>query len=132
MCHVALSEHWGYHVPPKDRMVKVYSRDYQAGPLRKLEEVEAKIDAGEFDPDVTRSGRFNKKGTQAIPEYNFLLSLLYRKLHVRGSAGVKSPCGRATAFQPGFETYLEAPESGRSLCKNCFGDATMGSVKCVA
>ena len=48
----------GYRVLLKDKMVKVYSRDYQAGPLRKLEEVEAKIDEGDFDPDVTRSGRF--------------------------------------------------------------------------
>ena len=65
----------GYHVPLKDKMVKVYSRDYQAGPLRKLEEVEAKIDSGEFDPDVTRSGRFKTKLHDKAP-YIFCLHLV--------------------------------------------------------
>ena len=120
----------GYHVPLKDKMVKVYSRDYQAGPLRKLEEVEAKIDSGEFDPDVTRSGRFKTKLHDKAPQvFTYILSMLYKKLHLRNGSSIHSPCGRATAFSPGFEVFATVPPNAKTLCKHCFGDKTLEALK---
>ena len=48
----------GYHTKPKDISVLEYSRDAQAGPLRKLVDVLSAIKEGQFQPDATRSGRW--------------------------------------------------------------------------
>ena len=82
---------------------------------------------------MTRSGRLKKQtATGKSPDYKLILSMFYKKLHVRGVAGAKSPCGRATAFQLGFEIHVVVPDSAKSHCKHCFGDATVGSLKVVA
>ena len=51
----------GYHVPLKNRVVQVYSRDYQAAPMRKLELVDSAVSDGEFRPDLPRSDMCKKR-----------------------------------------------------------------------
>ena len=46
----------GYHVPPKDRSVNVYSRDYQAAPMRRLLAVEKAIMVGDLRPWAFQGG----------------------------------------------------------------------------
>ena len=50
----------GGHARPGDISVLEYSRDALSGPLRELDGVLAKISAGPFDPDQTRSGRWSQ------------------------------------------------------------------------
>ena len=126
----------GYHVPNKDKMVQVYSRDYQAGPLRRLAEVEKAIDEGIFDPDATRSGRFYKVRDEAaapltpgLHEYKFILALKYRRLHARVPGSSRSPCGRADASDPNFSTHVEVPIETATICKNCFGKKSIDELK---
>jgi hypothetical protein len=51
----------GGHAKPKDLSMLEYSRDALAPVLRELTAVYAEIVAGTFDPDSTRSGRYNRK-----------------------------------------------------------------------
>ena len=53
----------GYHIPKENMSAITYSRDAQALPLRRLDEVLKAIRERQFFPDVTRSGRF---ATQTI------------------------------------------------------------------
>ena len=48
----------GGHAGSKDNSLLEYSRDALAGPLNELRHVFDKIQAGAFDPDCTRSGRW--------------------------------------------------------------------------
>ena len=49
----------GGHSKPKERSTIAYSRDELAGPLRQLKDVLDAVKLGRFDPDATRSGRWN-------------------------------------------------------------------------
>ena len=126
----------GYHVPKQDKMVQVYSRDYQAGPLRRLAAVEKAIDEGIFDPDATRSGRFYKEcdetaapSTPGLQEYKYILALKYKRLHARVPGSSRSPCGRADASDPNFSTHVEVPMETAMICKNCFGKKSIDELK---
>ena len=119
----------GYHVPLKNRMVQVYSRDYQAAPMRKLELVESAVSDGEFRPDMPRSGMFKKRRREEghkgpdPNEGSFILAKLYMKLHERDAGAPRSRCGRAHHNCHGFETHVEVPvQLARSVCKHCFKD----------
>ena len=126
----------GYHVPKKDKMVQVYSRDYQAGPLRRLAEVKKAIGEGVFDPDATRSGRFHKvreeaaaPSTPGLHEYKFIFALKSRRLHARVPGSSRSPCGRADASDPNFSTHVEVPIETATICKNCIGKKSIDELK---
>ena len=128
----------GYHIPRGDKMVQVYSRDYQAGPLRRLAQVEHAIDEKVFDPDATRSGRFIKPQADTdyakfaanpeVTEYKFILAIAYKKLHARLEASDRSPCGRAAADQPGFSTHFTIPAEATTACKKCFKGKTLDEI----
>ena len=49
----------GYHVGKDDWSLLTYSRDAMSSPLRMLDEVFESIRLNRFNPDATRSGRFN-------------------------------------------------------------------------
>jgi hypothetical protein len=57
----------GYHVKPKDKSVRIYSRDALAGPLRGLRDVLSAVRGGDFLPDADRSGRFRAKPAASPP-----------------------------------------------------------------
>eukprot|EP00971_Amphidinium_carterae_P323509 6429083-Amphidinium_carterae.1 len=50
----------GGHVSASDVSILTYSRDELAGPLRQLGRVLEAVRSGTFDPDATRSGRFQQ------------------------------------------------------------------------
>ena len=120
--------------------MKVYSRDYQAAPLRKLAVVEQAVTDGSFMPDETRSGRFKRKaevldageaesGDDATKLYIF--SKLYGKLHRRDKGKSRSVCGRAEMEKKWFALYKDFPRDVlvNTLCGNCFPGRTVESVK---
>eukprot|EP00971_Amphidinium_carterae_P205322 4075265-Amphidinium_carterae.1 len=57
----------GGHVSASDASILTYSRDELAGPLRQLGRVLAAVRSGAFDPDATRSGRFQPE-PEHIPD----------------------------------------------------------------
>ena len=124
----------GYHVKPKDRSVKVYSRDFQAGPLRRLHVVEEAVSKGEFLPDETRSGRFKRQREAeecgAKSDGLLILAKLYRKLHLRVAGKTSSVCGRAHVDKDAFEVFTAFSEELRvkTICLSCFPGETLESV----
>ena len=132
----------GYHVPLKDRSVRVYSRDYQAAPMRKLAVVLAAVSDGSFIPDETRSGRFRKRKSKELQNNEeeedpddddsdmLILSKLYGKMHKRVDSRARSICGRAEAGKTGFETFKKSMQDSRvkTVCGKRFPGESLESV----
>ena len=64
----------GYHSSAADKSMLVYSRDAMAQPLRLLIDVVNKVERGEFEPDLTRSGLFAKEAGGADNDVDDIVS----------------------------------------------------------
>ena len=132
----------GYHIKPGDRTMEAYSRDAMAGPLRHLVATIAKVRAGRFLPDLTRSGyladgppsstcsspasvsedsadvldTIDVKADEATElEAEFVLNKKTGSVH--RIAGVGLVCGKR--WPKTSATATEPPE-GKRLCRKCF------------
>lgn len=95
----------GYHVVEGGAALH-YSRDEQAGPLRKLQRVYADIRSGQFRPDETRSGyRLRVKQRDVWPE------LVPLEPHMKPSAKMRStpPQNQQTGDVPLSELDVQSP-----------------------
>ena len=133
----------GYHLKPGDRSMEAYSRDTQAGPLRKLSALIRDVAAGRFDPDATRSGQFARPPSSscsssggrsessegpvdevlAEPEVEvpvvlekFVRNDKTKRVHILTETGELS-CERA--FPVSYSVLEELPADAR-LCRDCF------------
>ena len=120
----------GYHVPLKDRSVQVYSRGYQAAPMRRLHDVLKAIASGHFDPDATRAGLFKEVVTTEGPDASFPMYRLGKNkmLHKQTAGATKSICSKSSSSDSKVWASRVCSLTATSVCRRCFPSMTLDSV----
>ena len=98
----------GYHVIKGRESLFCYARDNMSGPLRALDEMLAAVESGDFDPDLTRSGRFRK-----APRTDVSLPKSFAEPKPKRVPGSAFPKPSGVKIEP-IETALEVSSSSDS------------------
>ena len=110
----------GGHAIPGDDSVDTYSRDVLAAPLLELAQLLDHVRAGRFEPDATRSGRWQ------LSSLTGFYSKERKCSHCSGSlAGQRiSACPCGNFFHSGEDCARECEHCGAEFCTQCNAIAT--------